>query len=48
MHGFARTQHTTKANPAPRSGAEDFGLPRRSPGQAKDNTPYSVTSVPLW
>ena len=38
MHGFARTQHTTQGNPAPRSGAEDFGLPPKSPRQAKDNT----------
>ena len=48
MHGFARTQHRTKANPAPRSGAEDFGLPRKSPRQAKHNNPHSVTSVSPW
>ena len=37
MHGFACTQHTTQGNPVPRSGAEHFDLPRRSPGQVKEH-----------
>jgi hypothetical protein len=38
IHGLACTQYTTQGNPVPRSGTEDFGLPRKSPGHAKHNT----------
>ena len=34
--GFLSVGHMLHVNPGPRSGTEDFALPRKSPGQGKE------------